>query len=264
MKKGLGDSQPDDPEPSGLRGSRDDVGKEVFDDGFELIAICAILGERQGVDSCAQISVRVCLDVVIGASEVPAKVEKDGSIRLGDLAGVDELVDIRHVSHVVEAETRIHAIVREGQRDLRAHLDHGVLDVILRGFQGFQGFEGTGVEDLVSFVVADAVKLNIRGLSLDYYEQYILRDLEESFGITPMRLFGGGWELKLGFDGYGSRRTKKYPRGLPNQLAARAIESGTSFRPKQPFVRPAVNAARNPCREAMKRQIDEDIQKIMK
>lgn len=113
-------------------------------------------------------------------------------------------------------------------------------------------------------VVADAVKLNIRGLSLDYYEQYILRDLAESFGITPMRLFGGGWELKLGFDGYGSRRTKKYPRGLPNQLAARAIESGTSFRHKQPFVRPAVNAARNPCREAMKRQIDEDIQKIMK
>ena len=159
MKKGLGDSQPDDPEPSGLRGSRDDVGKEVFDGGFEFIAIDAILDDRQGVDSCAQIGIRVRFDVVIRTCEVPAKVEKDGSIRLGDLAGVDELVDIRHVSPVVEAETRIHAIVREGQHDFRAHLDHGVLDVILRGFQGFQGFEGTGVEDLVSFVVADAVKL---------------------------------------------------------------------------------------------------------
>lgn len=113
-------------------------------------------------------------------------------------------------------------------------------------------------------VVADAVKLNIKGLSIDYREQYILRDLEESFGITPMRSASGGWEVKLGFDGYGSRKTKKYPQGLPNRLAARAIESGTSFRPKKPFVRPAVNAARNTCREAMKQQIDEDIQKIMK
>lgn len=113
-------------------------------------------------------------------------------------------------------------------------------------------------------VVADAVKNNIRNLPLCDAEKYILRDLEESFGITPMQSDRGGWEVKLGFDGYGSRKTKKYPRGLPNQLAARAIESGTSFRPKHPFVRTAVNAARGPCREAMKRQIDEDIEKIMK
>lgn len=83
-------------------------------------------------------------------------------------------------------------------------------------------------------------------------------DLEKSFGITPIeRDKDGNWNAKIGFDGYDSK-------GVPNQLKARAIESGTSKIQKRPFVRPAVNATKTKAVEAMKKIIDEETEKIMK
>lgn len=113
-------------------------------------------------------------------------------------------------------------------------------------------------------IVADEVKSNIKGLNLIYDELYFKKDLERSFGITPMRSEGGGWNVKLGFDGYGTHPTVRYPEGLPNQMIARAIESGTSFRPAKPFVRPAVNATRKQAIAAMHETIDKEIEKTMK
>lgn len=82
-------------------------------------------------------------------------------------------------------------------------------------------------------------------------------DLAESFGVTPIkRDTDGNWNAKLGFDGYDRN-------GVPNQLKARVIESGSSTIQKRPFVRPAVNSTKKKAVEAMKKVIDEETQKIM-
>lgn len=111
-------------------------------------------------------------------------------------------------------------------------------------------------------VVADRIKAELR--HIPDVHGYILNDLEESFGITPMdRDRSGNWNAKIGFDGYGSKPTEEYPNGLPNQMMARAIESGTSFRPKHPFVRPAVTRTRQQCLDKMRERIDIETKKIM-
>lgn len=126
-------------------------------------------------------------------------------------------------------------------------------------------------------IVADEIRKNLNALPVD--EMRFLHDgdqfnvltqadkdsLQESLGITPIQQDeDGNWNAKIGFDGYGSKPTRKYPQGVPNQLIARAAESGSSVRRKRPFVRPAVNAVKRPAAEKMKQVITEEIQKIMK
>ena len=72
------------------------------------------------------------------------------------------------------------------------------------------------------------------------------------------------WEnevTKLGFDGYGSIPTRKYPKGVPNQMLMRSIESGTSFRKKNAVVRKSVNGARKKAVKTMGETIDEELRK---
>lgn len=88
-------------------------------------------------------------------------------------------------------------------------------------------------------------------------------DLLDSFGLTPITRDRKGFvNTKAGFDGYGSKPTKAYPKGLPNQLLARAVESGSSVRQKTPFVRPAVNATRKEAVEEMDKSITDGLKKI--
>lgn len=85
-------------------------------------------------------------------------------------------------------------------------------------------------------------------------------DLLHSMGITPAKVSNeGNTNVKVGFDGYGSFPTSKYPRGLPNALLARAIESGSSVRKKTPFVRPAVDKSREAAIDEMDKAINEAI-----
>jgi HK97 gp10 family phage protein len=125
-------------------------------------------------------------------------------------------------------------------------------------------------------VVADKIKANIESLPEDTY-RYLMdgekfsglsngqkKDLADSFGVTPIKLDSNGdLNAKLGFDGYGSFPTKAYPKGLPNQLLARAVESGSSVRRKNPFVRPAVNSTKAQAVEKMDEVIDNEIKKTM-
>ena len=67
-----------------------------------------------------------------------------------------------------------------------------------------------------------------------------------------MRNTDGVYDVKMGFGGYNSVRTAKYPQGQPNALIARALESGTSFRSKNPFLSRAFNRAKNYSEETMK------------
>jgi len=123
-------------------------------------------------------------------------------------------------------------------------------------------------------IVADKIKSNMDALPTDKFrhlgdgEQFSgvpaeqKRDLQDSFGIAPIaRDNNGDWNTKLGFDGYGSIPTRKYPQGVPNQLLARAVESGSSVRRKTPFVRPAVTAAKKAAYEAMGQVVDAEIEK---
>lgn len=88
--------------------------------------------------------------------------------------------------------------------------------------------------------------------------------LLDGLGIAPLRTDRGVWNVKVGFDGYNSIKTPKYPKGQPNVLIARSIESGTSFRKKRPFVRTAVNRVKNIAVQAMKDVVDKEIEKTMK
>lgn len=82
--------------------------------------------------------------------------------------------------------------------------------------------------------------------------------LEASLGITPIQVDRDGFiNAKVGFDGYDEK-------GVPNQLKARVMESGSSKVQKRPFVRPAVNATKKAAQDEMQRVVNEELEKIMK
>lgn len=88
--------------------------------------------------------------------------------------------------------------------------------------------------------------------------------LLDGFGISKLQDDGGYLNVKLGFDGYNRTRTEMYPQGQPNQLVARGVESGTSWKQKYPFVRPAVNKSRKATEKRMEEILDREIEKLMK
>ena len=125
-------------------------------------------------------------------------------------------------------------------------------------------------------VVADKVRSSIQALPTVSNEANIatfkkgysrLSDKEkqgllDGFGISPLQEDSGFINVKLGFDGYNSVKTKKYPQGQPNALIARVTESGSSYREKTPFIRPAVNASKKQAEAAGRAKFDERIAAI--
>lgn len=134
---------------------------------------------------------------------------------------------------------------------------------------------GEAVYDMAK-VVADKVRANIQALpavtnaaNIATYRQGYSRlsepekqGLLDGFGVSPMQDDNGYFNVKLGFDGYNSVKTKKYPQGQPNALIARVTESGSSYREKTPFIRPAVNASKKQAEQAGQMKIDEKIAAI--
>lgn len=88
--------------------------------------------------------------------------------------------------------------------------------------------------------------------------------LRDGMGVAPMQNKNGYINTKIGFDGYNSTFTKEYPQGQPNQLVARGVESGTSWKQKKPFIRPAVTRAKPRAEAKMAEVIDTEIEKLMK
>lgn len=88
-------------------------------------------------------------------------------------------------------------------------------------------------------------------------------DLMDAFGISAFKTQNGYLNVKLGFDGYGSVPTRRYPQGLPNVLLARAITTGTTFRKKNPAIRNAVTKSRKQAVEIMNRELEKNIRKEM-
>lgn len=88
--------------------------------------------------------------------------------------------------------------------------------------------------------------------------------LLDGFGIAPLRDDRGFLNVKLGFDGYNRTKTKQFPGGQPNQLVARGVESGTSWKLKHPFIRPAVTRSRKKAEAKMAQVLAQEMEKIMK
>lgn len=75
--------------------------------------------------------------------------------------------------------------------------------------------------------------------------------MKKSLGIAKMQDRNGFRNVKIGFDGYNTIKTKRWPKGQPNQMVARSIERGTSFLKATPFMKRAVSRAKKPATEAM-------------
>jgi len=102
-------------------------------------------------------------------------------------------------------------------------------------------------------IVADKIKSNLEGV----LSEEATGELVDSFGISKIDVDSdSNWNAKIGFDGYDSE-------GVPNQLKARVLESGSSRQPKRPFVKPAINATKTAAQAAMAKVIDEEIEKTM-
>ena len=81
-------------------------------------------------------------------------------------------------------------------------------------------------------------------------------ELVRALGVTPASINrDGNYDVKVGFD---------EPRsdGDSNAKIANIIEYGKSGQPAKPFLKPAKSASKNACIEAMKRKLDEEINKI--
>lgn len=90
------------------------------------------------------------------------------------------------------------------------------------------------------------------------------KDLIDGFGIASVRHSNDVYDVKIGFDGYGSRPTVRWPKGVPIPLTARSLVSGTSFRKKNDFIGRAVRRKKKKAIEKMNETINEKIKKEMK
>ena len=133
-------------------------------------------------------------------------------------------------------------------------------------------YEGAGV-------MANEIKNNIEALSA-VTEDYNLnaykkgeksklsikqkKGLLNSLGIAPFDVKNGVIDTHIGFDGYNDIKTKKYPKGQPNVMIARIVESGSSYFRKTPFIRKAVKSGKTKAEETMAKVIDDEINRLKK
>lgn len=107
-------------------------------------------------------------------------------------------------------------------------------------------------------VVAAKVKSNIQAVigKETKYDSRSTGELIDALGVTPAGVDrNGNYDVKVGFD---------EPRkdGESNAKIANILEYGKSGQPPKPFLKPAKTASRNACIEAMKKKLDEEINKL--
>ena len=88
--------------------------------------------------------------------------------------------------------------------------------------------------------------------------------LVESLGISGIKKDRSGMvQTSVGFTGYNSIKSKRWPNGQPNAMVARSLEKGTSFLKRDRFVEHAVKAAREEAIAAMAAEADAYIERKM-
>lgn len=128
-------------------------------------------------------------------------------------------------------------------------------------------------------IMADALRASIEALpsvkdtyNLKAYKKgfkYRLSDTQkegliDGMGISSFEENGDYIDVKIGFEGYNDIKTKKYPKGQPNPLIARVLESGSSYMNKTPFIRNTTSKNKKKVEKTMADVIDNEFNKIMK
>lgn len=91
------------------------------------------------------------------------------------------------------------------------------------------------------------------------------KGLYDSLGIASLQQDRNGMlNVKIGFDGYNSLKSQRWPKGQPNQMVARSVERGTSFMKGHKFVKKAMSRTRKRALDFMKESVDKSIEEIMK
>ena len=142
----------------------------------------------------------------------------------------------------------------------------GNLEFAAPGLVGQAIFEGAKI-------VTDQVRAEIEALpTAESKRVAIPRDptqvekdgLLDGLGIAAKKNDGGYINVKVGMDGYNTDKTKKYPKGKPNAMIARSIESGSTVMKRNAFISRAVNKTKKEAEAAMQKVIEEGIEKIVK
>ncbi len=89
------------------------------------------------------------------------------------------------------------------------------------------------------------------------------QDMADGLGISTIETKAGKTRAVIGFAGYTRHRTKKYKNGVPIQMIARSIESGSSVREKDPFIRRAVERSKDEAKQAMIRRAEKQIEETI-
>lgn len=119
-------------------------------------------------------------------------------------------------------------------------------------------------------VLANAIKAEIQdlpeqegympnGRKRNIITSYDKSMLQRRLGVSKIEATGEKASVAVGFNGYNDKPTKKYPKGVPIPLIARSIESGSSVRQKNPFIRRAFNNAKT---NAQQKAIDAGQEKL--
>lgn len=111
-------------------------------------------------------------------------------------------------------------------------------------------------------VLAEAVQTEIRGLTELTPEAR--QGLSTGLGVARFWRENGQTVTKIGFEGYNSKRTKRWPNGQPNAMIARSLIRGTSWQRANRFTNRAARKAREKCVEAMSERFDRELQKLTK
>ena len=83
-----------------------------------------------------------------------------------------------------------------------------------------------------------------------------------SFGISPVDSKDGVYDVHLGWEGYNSIVTDRWPKGQPNRMVARSVNAGASYMSAYPFIDRARNKYRKDAEKAMEETVAEEIGKI--
>lgn len=149
-------------------------------------------------------------------------------------------------------------------RDVLKTLSRGELEKIL----GTTIYNGAGLvadkirAEINKLPIVDEAEYGSPGHPLRGITREQKRGLLEGFGISKMRKKYDGYDVSIGFTGYNSVRTKKYPKGQANSMIARSIEKGTSFRAPHPFLKKTATRTRNACAEEMVRQFEKSFNNL--
>ena len=105
-------------------------------------------------------------------------------------------------------------------------------------------------------ILADAVQDEIKGL--DRLDPRQREGLSKGLGVARFWEKDGNLQTKIGWEGYNSWKTKRWPLGQPNAMIARTTIRGTSWMPANRFTDRAARKARERCVKAMQERMDRE------